>query len=59
VLTDKMVTGATLDISGRRIRVNLVIMLGLVLDIIIGMNKMTNLGVMVDAGQRILSLKDP
>jgi len=42
VLTNKAVTGATLDISGRRFRVNLVVMPVLVLDVVIGMNKMTD-----------------
>jgi len=42
VLTNKAVTGATLDISGRRFCVNLVVMPSLVLDVIIGMNKMTD-----------------
>ena len=59
VLTNKAVTGATLDISGRRFCVNLVVMLGLVLDVIIGMNKMTNWGAVIDAGHITLSLKDP
>jgi hypothetical protein len=34
-------------------------MLGLVLDVIIGMNKMTNWGAVIDAGHITLSLKDP
>jgi len=38
VLTNKTLTWVTLDISGRRFRVNLVVMPGLVLDVIIGMN---------------------
>jgi hypothetical protein len=38
VLTSKVVWGATLDISNRVFRVNLVVMRGLVLDVIIGMN---------------------
>ena len=59
VLTNKAVTGATLDISGQRFLVNLVVMPGLVLDIIIRMNKMTDWGAVIDAGQRTLSLKDP
>jgi len=42
VLTNKAVMGATLVISGRRFRGNLVVMLGLVLDVIISMNKMTD-----------------
>ena len=58
VLTNKIVTGFTLDISGRRFRVNLVVMPGLVLDVIIGMNKMTDWGAVIDAGHRTLSLKD-
>jgi len=32
---------------------------GLVLDVIIGMNKMTDWGAVIDAGHRTLSLKDP
>jgi len=59
VLTNKTVTGVTLDISGRRFRVNLMVMPGLVLDVIIGMNKMIGWGAVIDAGNRILSLKDP
>jgi len=50
VLTNKAVTGATLDISGRRFRVNLVVMPGLVLDVIIRMNKITDWGAVIDAG---------
>jgi hypothetical protein len=59
VLTNKAVTGATLDISGRRFCVNLVVMPRLVLDVIIGMNKTIDWGAVIDAGQRTLSLKDP
>jgi hypothetical protein len=59
VLTNKTVTGVTLDISGRRFRVNLVAKPGLVLDVIIGMNKMTDWGAVIDAENRTLSLKDP
>jgi len=59
VLTNKVVTGATLDISGRRFRVNLVVLLGLVLDVIIRMNKMTDWGAVIDARHITLSLNDP
>jgi len=38
VLTNRVVRGATLDISNRVFRVNLVVMPGLVLDVIMGMN---------------------
>jgi hypothetical protein len=50
VLTNKVVTGATLDISGLRFRVNLVVMPGLVLDVIIGMNKIIDWDAIIDAG---------
>jgi len=59
VLTNKALTGATLDISGQRFRVNLVVMPGLVLDVIIGMNKMTDWGGVIDDGHRTLSLRVP
>ena len=59
VLTNKTVTGVTMDISCRRFRVNLVVMPGLVLDVIIGMNKMTDRGAIIDAGNRTLSRRDP
>jgi len=42
VFTNSAVMGATLDIRGQRFRVNLVVMLGLVLDVISGMIKMTD-----------------
>ena len=47
-----------MNITGRRFRVNLVVMLGLVLDVIIGMNKMTDWGAAIDVGNRTLCLKD-
>jgi hypothetical protein len=40
VLTIQMVRGATLELGSREFRVNLIVMPGLVLDIIIGMNWM-------------------
>ena len=59
VMAIASVTGVTLDISGWRFRVNLVVMPGLVLDVIIGMNRMTDWGAVIDAGNRTLSLRDP
>jgi hypothetical protein len=38
VLTNQMVRGATLELGNRKFRVNLIVMSGLVLDVIIGMN---------------------
>ena len=58
VLMSKVVRGATLDISNRVFRVNLVVMPGLVLDVILGMNWM-EWDVVIDAGKGMLSLKEP
>ena len=59
VLTNRVVRGATLDISGRVFRVNLVVMPGLVLDVIMGMNWMKEWDVVIDTGKRVLSLREP
>jgi hypothetical protein len=40
VLTNQMVRGATLDLGNIKFRVNLIVMPGLVLDVIIGINWM-------------------
>jgi hypothetical protein len=42
MLTNKMIRGATLELGSQKFRVNLVVMPGLVLDVIIGMNWMKN-----------------
>jgi hypothetical protein len=54
-----MVQGANLDLGDRNLRVNLIVMLGLVLDVIIGMNWMKDWGAVIDTGSRVLTLKDP
>ena len=59
VLTNKVVRGATLDINNRVFRVNLVVMPGLVLDVIMGMNWMKEWDAVIDAGKRVLSLREP
>jgi hypothetical protein len=59
VLTNRVVRGATLDISSRVFRVNLVVMPGLVLDVIVGMNWMREWDAVIDTGKRMLSLKEP
>jgi hypothetical protein len=59
VLTNKVVRGATLDVSGRVFRVNLVVMPGLVLDVIMGMNWMGEWDAVIDTGKRMLSLREP
>jgi hypothetical protein len=59
VLTNRVVRGVNLDLNGRNFRVNLIVMLGLVLDVIIGMNWMKDWEAVFDTGSRMLSLKDP
>jgi hypothetical protein len=54
-----MVRGATLELGSRKFRVNLIVMPGLVLDVIIGMNWMKNWGAVIDISSRLLTLKDP
>jgi len=59
VLTNRVVRGATLDISNQVFPVNLVVMTGLVLDVIMGMNWMKEWDTVIDAGKRVLSLREP
>jgi hypothetical protein len=59
VLTSKVVLGATLDISDHVFRVNLVVMPGLVLDAIVGMNWIKEWDIVIDVGKRMLSIKEP
>ena len=59
VLTNRVVRGATLDISNRVFQVNLVVMPGLVLDVVMRMNWMKEWDAIIDAGKRVLSLREP
>jgi len=59
VLRNRVVRGATLDISNRVFRVNLVVMPGLVPNVIMGMNWMKEWDVVLDVGKRMLSLREP
>jgi hypothetical protein len=59
VLINQMVRGATLELSSRKFRVNLIVMPELILDAIIGMNWMKDWGGVIDIGSRVLTLKDP
>ena len=54
-----MVQGVSLDIEDKRFHVNLIVMPSLVLDVIMGMNRMKDWAVVIDTGNRTLSLKDP
>jgi hypothetical protein len=59
VLTNQMVQGATLELGNRKFRVNLIVMPGLVLDVIIGMNWMKDWTAVINIGSQVLTLKDP
>jgi hypothetical protein len=59
VLTNQMIRGATLELGNRKFRMNLIVMPGLVLDVIIGMNWIKDWGAVIDARSRVLTLKDP
>jgi hypothetical protein len=59
VLTNQMVRGATLELGSQKFQVNLIVMPGLVLDVIIGINWMKDWGAVIDTGSQVLTLKDP
>jgi hypothetical protein len=59
VLTNQMIRGATLELGSQKFWVNLIVMVGLVLDVIIGMNWMKDWRAVIDTGSRVLTLKDP
>jgi hypothetical protein len=58
-LTNQIVRGVTLNIADRQYKLNLIVMPGLVLDVIIGMNWMNKMGVVIDVRGRNISLKEP
>jgi hypothetical protein len=57
-LTNQIVRGVTLNIADRQYKLNLIVMPGLVLDVIMGMNWMNKMGVVIDIGGRSISLKE-
>jgi hypothetical protein len=59
LLTNQIVRGVTLNIAHRQYKLNLIVMPGLVLDVIMGMNWMNKMGVVIDVGGRSISLKEP
>jgi hypothetical protein len=58
-LTNQIIQGATLNIADRQYKFNLIVMPGLVLDVIMGINWINKMGVVIDVGGRIISLKEP
>jgi hypothetical protein len=59
LLTNQIVRGVTLNIADMQYKLNLIVMPGLVLDVIMGMNWMNKMGVVIDVGSRTISLKEP
>jgi hypothetical protein len=58
VLTNQIIQGVALNMAGRNYKLNLVVMLGLVLDVIMGMNWIYKMGVVIDVGGQSISLKE-
>jgi hypothetical protein len=59
LLTNQIIQGAALNIAGRQYKLNLIVMPGLVLDVIMGMNWMNKMGVVINVEVRSISLKEP
>jgi hypothetical protein len=59
LLTNQIIQGVTLNIANRQYKLNLIVMPGLVLDVIMGMNWMNKMVVVINVGGRSISLKEP
>jgi hypothetical protein len=59
LLTNQIIRGVTPNIADRQYKLNMIVMLGLVLDVIMGMNWMNKMRVVIDVGGRSISLKEP
>jgi len=59
ISTNQVVYGATLEIGGRQFLADLVVLLGVGIDIILGMNWMSGNGVLIDTTTRVVMLIDP
>jgi hypothetical protein len=59
LLTNQIIQGVTLNIANKQYKLNLIVMPGLVLDVIMGMNWMNKMRVVIDVGGRSISLKEP
>ena len=59
ISTNQIVRGVRIQISEREYTTNLVILLGLGIDVILGMNWMKNHGVLINTLTRTVMLRDP
>jgi len=57
--TKLVVGGVQLEIEGRSYQVDLVVLPGLGIDVILGMNWMSSHGVLIDTSTRVVMLRDP
>jgi hypothetical protein len=58
-LTNQIVRGVTLNIVDRQYKLNLIVMPGLALDVIMGMNWMNKMWVVIDVGSMTVTLQEP
>jgi hypothetical protein len=58
-LTNQIVRGVTLNIADRQYKLNLIVMPGLALDVIMGMNWMNKMWVVIDVGSMTVTLQEP
>jgi hypothetical protein len=57
--TNQIVREVTLNIADEAYKLNFIVMPGLALDVIMEMNWMNKIGVVIDVGSRMISLKEP
>jgi predicted aspartyl protease len=59
ISTNQLVLGAKIEIEGRLYDVDLMVLLGLGLDVILGMKWMSGNGVLINTSTRVIMLRDP
>jgi len=59
ISTNQLVKDMNIAIEGRNFSANLVILPGLGIDVILGMNWMSNNGVLIDTSTRVVMLREP
>jgi hypothetical protein len=57
--TNKVVSDVEFEIDGRKYLITLVVLPGLGVDVILGMNWMSQNGVLIDTSTRVVMLRDP
>jgi hypothetical protein len=57
--TNQVVSAIDFEIEGRKYLITLVVLLGLGIDVILGMNWMSQNGVLIDTSTQVVMLRDP